>query len=138
MNRFAIGGIFLLLALVACGKTAMPTLDAQSVLDAFGSANLGVTNVATPAGDDTVPESYTEHLTFTIPDVGSVGGQVFVCETRQKCEAIYAHFTTLAEPYIYRGADGRVIVQLDRGLNPVVAAKFQAVVDNLDKRPADD
>src|SRR5690349_21613714 len=105
--------------LVACGGAAPPSaVSGQSVIDAWNTAGLEVTDVQTPERDpeSPVPNSYQERVTFTIGEVAPDGGQVFVCDTKQNCDAIFAYFealTALAGPYLYQSPDGRVVAQLN-------------------------
>lgn len=129
----------LVLFLVACGGGA-PALTGQTVLDRFKSAGLEVENVREHERDTTVPipNSYTDWYEFTIPSAGQMesgkgrGAQVFTCDTKQNCDAIYAFFDAakaLAGPYLYQSADGRVVLQMNGELTPDVAAKYQAALD---------
>lgn len=126
--------VALLLSLSACG--AGPAVTAQQVIDAFNDAGLGVADVVpgerTP--DSPLPNSYREHLTFSVPEVSPKGGQVFVCDSKRNCDALYAYFDTLkaiAGPYTYQSAGGTVVVQLNSGLTPETAAKFDAVMQSI-------
>lgn len=127
---------FLALVLLAgCGATP-PARTAQSVIDAWNAAGLGVADVAVAERDPAspVPNSYAEHLTFSVEEVAPEGGQVFVCDTKPNCDAIYAYFEALAGlagPYLYQSGDGRVVAQLNSGLTPETAARFAEVVAAL-------
>lgn len=125
--------LILVLFLAGCGGAAPPARTAQSVIDAWNAAGLGVADVVVAERDaaSPVPNSYTERLTFSIPEVAPDGGQVFVCDTKQNCDAIYAYYEALAGlagPYLYRSGDGRVVAQLNSGLTPETAARFQAAL----------
>jgi hypothetical protein len=123
--------------LVACGAAAPagpPT--AQAVVDAMNAAGLGLSDVVAPERDpdSPLPNSYRERLEFTIAEVAPDGGQVFVCDTRQNCDAIHAYYDALkalAGPYLYQSPNGLVVAQLNSGLAPETAAKFQAVVEGF-------
>lgn len=121
--------------LVACGAPVVaPT--GQAVVEAFKAAGVEVTNVApgTRAPDSPVPNSFKEHMEFTIPSLGDKGGQLFVCDTKQNCDAIYAYFNAmkaLAGPYTYQSDGGRVVIQLNSGLAADEAAKFAAAIKAL-------
>jgi hypothetical protein len=57
-----------------------------------------------------------------------------VCDSKQNCDALYAYFDalkSLAGPYLYQSSDGRVVVQMNSGLTPDEAAKYEAAVKNL-------
>lgn len=124
-----------LLALAACGGApAVPT--GQSVADAFNAAGLqlGDVKVATPTEGSPLPRSFQENIEFTIPEVAPNGGQLFTCDTKRNCDAIFAYFDALkglAGPYLYQSPSGTVVVQLNSGLTPETAAKFEQVVKNL-------
>lgn len=123
--------------LTACGGGSPPaTVSAQSVIDAWNTAGLEVTDVQSPPRDPSspVPNSYQERLTFTVAEVAPDGGQVFVCDTKQNCDAIFTYFEALAAlagPYLYQSQDGRVVAQLNSGLTPETAAQFQEVIEDL-------
>jgi hypothetical protein len=121
--------------LTACGSS--PTLvTAESVIDKFKNAGLEVNNVqpGVRQPDTPLPNSYKEHLTFSLPEVDPRGGQIFVCDTKQNCDAIFAYFEALqalAGPYRYQSPNGTVVVQLNDGVKPETGAKFEAVVKSL-------
>lgn len=122
--------------LSACGGTTAAPPTAQGVIDQFKTAGITVEN-ARPAErqpNSPVPQSFKENLVFTVPRLGDKGGQVFVCDTKQNCDAIYAYFDALkglAGPYLYQSAGGTVVAQLNSGLMPEEAAKFEQVVKGI-------
>jgi hypothetical protein len=135
MRRLAAIAVLLLTA-TACGGSAGPP-TAQSVLDAFTKAGLAVNNPkpGTRAPNTPLPNSYKENMVFEVPgaEPGS-GGQIFTCDTKQNCDAIYAYFDALkalAGPYLYRNPDGRVIAQMNSALPADVAAKYQAALQTV-------
>lgn len=85
--------------------------------------------------DSPLPNSWAEDVLFDIPALGTdKGGQVFVCDTKKNCDAIYAYFDALKAmvgPYVYQSKNGRVVVQMNSGLAPDEAAKYEAVVKAL-------
>lgn len=71
---------------------------------------------------------------FEVPSVAPKGGQVFVCSTKQNCDAIYAYFDALkalAGPYLYRSPSGAVVAQLNSGLDAATADTFKAAIEKL-------
>lgn len=130
------GVLLVAVVLVACGSAPASAVTAQGVIDAANAAGLGLADVQAEERnpDSPLPNSYTERLGFAIPEVAPEGGQVFVCDTKQNCDAIFAYFDALkalAGPYLYQSADGRVVAQLNSGLTPETAAKFEAVIKAL-------
>lgn len=127
--------LLVLAVLSACGSAA-PAISAQGVLDRFAAAGLTTTNPH-PSPDiksSPVPQSFTEQLSFSIPALGEKGGQVFICDTKRNCDAIFAYFDALkglAGPYLYQSPSGTVVVQLNSGLAPDEAAKYAEVVKAL-------
>lgn len=131
--------LIVLLALVAllagCGASA-PPLTAQQVIDKFKAAGLTADNPKhdphTPGSP--VPQSFTEQMSFTIPEVDPRGGQLFICDTKKNCDALYAYFDAMkafAGPYLYQSPSGLVVAQLNDGLKPDTAAKYEAVIKAL-------
>jgi hypothetical protein len=115
---------------------AILAITAQGVINQFNSAGLGLVDVRSEPRDSSspLPNSYKEQLAFSIPEVAPKGGQVFVCDTKKNCDALYAYFDALkalAGPYLYQSPGGRVVVQLNSGLAPDTGAKFEAVVNTL-------
>ena len=119
--------------ITACSPTS---ITAQDVIDKFNVAGLDVRDVHSEERDpkSPLPNSYTEQLSFSIPEVTPDGGQVFVCDTKKNCDALYAYFDALkafAGPYLYQSPNGKVVVQLNSGLLPETGAKFEEVVNSL-------
>jgi hypothetical protein len=132
------GIISVVLFLVACGGAPAATPTAQSVIDAFKAAGVNVTNIKPNDLDAQapVPRSFKDQAGFELPDIApaGTGGQVFVCDTKKNCDAIYAYYDALkalAGPYLYQSPDGRVIAQLNSGLKPDDAAKLEAVITGM-------
>jgi hypothetical protein len=126
--------IFLLclLLLAACGGA--PAVTAAQVATTLQSA--GATNIHDEqlGADVPVPKSYIAHQAFEIPSVAPSGGQFFICDTKQNCDAIFAYFDAfkaLAGPYLYRSPSGTVVAQLNSGLKPDEAAKFEQALKSL-------
>lgn len=122
--------------LSACGGVTAAPPTAQGVINQFKAAGIDVGNVTTPEAipNSPLPQSFKEHLVFTVPRLGDKGGQVFVCDTKQNCDGIFAYFDTLkglAGPYLYQSAGGTVVAQLNSGLTPDEAAKFEQVVEGI-------
>jgi hypothetical protein len=130
--------VFLLIGAVISLPTACSSkvLTAQGVIDKFITAglNVGDVHVEERVPESPLPNSYTERLAFSIPEVAPKGGQVFTCETKKNCDALYAYFDILkglAGPYLYQSLNGKVVVQLNSGLSPETASKFEDVVNSL-------
>src|SRR5579859_3647168 len=91
MQRVLIALLFVL-ALSACGGApALPPSTAHQALDEIQASGIQVANIApgTRAPNSPLPDSYKEHLTFTIPSLGTKDGQILSCDTKQDCDAIY-------------------------------------------------
>jgi hypothetical protein len=126
-------GILLSLLTVACSSKP---LTAQDVIDKFNAAGLNVKDIQQEERDpdSPLPNSYKERLSFSIPEVAPNGGQVFVCDTKKNCDALYAYFDALkalAGPYLYQSPNGTVVIQLNSGLMPDTAAKFEESMNSL-------
>jgi hypothetical protein len=128
-------GLLFCVWLVACSTPATP-LTAQQVIERWQSAGLTLSDIIIPARDvaSPLPNSYSERVEFTIASVAPNGGQVFTCTSKQNCDAIYQYFDALkglGGPYYYQSPSGLVVVQLNSGLTPEEAAKFEQVVKSL-------
>jgi hypothetical protein len=121
-----------LLVLAACGGA--PAVSAAQVAEKLTTA--GATNIHDEVIDASapVPKSYIAHQAFEIASVAPKGGQFFVCDTKKNCDAIFAYFDALkalAGPYTYQSPSGTVVAQLNSGLTPDEAAKFEAAIKGL-------
>lgn len=124
--------VCILLTLASCGGSA-PFTSAQ-VAERLTAA--GAINVHEEAFDSGVaaPRSYTSHQVFELASIAPTGGQVFMCDTKRNCDAIYAYYDAikaLAGPYLYQSPGGTVVVQLNSGLAPTEATKFENVVKGM-------
>jgi hypothetical protein len=122
------------LLLVACGSP--PALTGQQVVDRFVAAGIEVKDVAPQVRPENspAPNTYKEDLGWTIPSLGDKGGHVLVCDTKKNCDAMvawYEMFAGLVGPYVYQSPSGTVVVQLNSGLSPDEAARYEAVVAGL-------
>ena len=119
------------LALSACGGSGPPTAQQVSEkLTAAGASKFYDEDVS----KGPVPQSFTAHQAFEVASVAPKGGQYFVCDTKKNCDAIFAYFDALkalAGPYTYQSPSGTVVVQLNSGLKPDEAAKFEAAIKSL-------
>ncbi len=132
--------IIIPMAIMTCNAlgsaTAEPQPTARDIITEFRSAGLDIQDVqpGQRQADSPLPNSYKEHLEFTIPEVAPSGGQIFVCDTKRNCDALFAYFDglrSLAGPYLYQSPSGLVVVQLNSGLSPETGADFEAVVSKL-------
>jgi len=125
--------VALTLLLAACGG-APAQATAEQITAALTAA--GATNVRAEAmpADSPVPNSASAHYVFEVASVAPKGGQVFVCATKQNCDAIHAYFDALkalAGPYLYRSPSGQVVAQLNSGLDATAAAAFEKALQGL-------
>ncbi len=138
-SRVALLGL-MLLGIVGCGGAPAATpLTGQAILDRFTAGGLDVSNVQKlrPASTIGIPNRSQDWHVFSIPGVETQAdlrwhGQVFVCETKQNCDAIYAYFDALGAqvgPHLYQSSDGRVVVQLNSAVRVDVAAKYKAALE---------
>lgn len=130
-----------LLLLVSCGIPTIPP-SAAEVVKRFQHSGLDATNVRDEPLPDSapIPRTYTSHANFTVPSAGTSsdgstrGGQVFACETKRDCDAVYAAFDALrplAGPYLYRSPSGTVVVQMSQAIPAAVAERYEAAVQRL-------
>ena len=124
--------ILILALLAACGGApAVTTAQVGEKLTTAGATNIHDEQLG---ADVPVPKSFTSHQVFEIASVAPKGGQFFVCDTKQNCDAIYAYYDALkalAGPYLYRNQSGTVVAQLNAGLKPDEAAQFQKALEAL-------
>lgn len=129
--RYALA-IATLLLLAACGGANVPgTVQVKNLM-----MQVGAQNVHEEAFENSVPapRSFISRQVFTLASVAPKGGQVFICDSKKNCDAIYAYYDALkalAGPYTYQSDSGLVVVQLNKGLSPDEAAKFARVVKGL-------
>ena len=126
--------VILLLASFLTGCGGAPSSTTQQVAAALQAA--GATNLHDEAigADVPVPKSFTAHQAFEIASVAPSGGQFFMCDTKQNCDAIFAYYDALkalAGPYLYRNQSGTVVVQMNSGLTPDQAGAFQKAIEAL-------
>ncbi len=125
--------ILLAISLSACSSEP---LTAQGVIDEFIAAGLEINDVKVEERDpeSPLPNNFQERWSFSIPEVAPRGGQIFVCDTKENCDALYAYFDALkalAGPYLYQSPSGKVVVQLNSGLLPETGSSFAEVVNSL-------
>ena len=111
-----------------------PAVTPAQVAEKFTAAGASNVHDETLPADAPVPKSYTAHQAFEIASVAPKGGQYFVCDTKKNCDAIFAYYDALkalAGPYTYQSPSGTVVAQLNSGLTPDEAAKFEQAVKSL-------
>lgn len=125
----------LLFALLLLGCNAAEPVTAQEVFDRFVAAGLDVT--AEEPEETTggmMPKSFKERFLFSVPEVAPRGGQILVCDTKRNCDALVAYlgaWLAVVGPYVYQSPSGLVVVQINSGLTPDHAARFEAIVKAL-------
>lgn len=134
MKKLVLG--MAVLALVGCGSSEAEPVTSAKLLSALTAGGVEYSNVEYPERNPSgpLPNSYKEHLVLALPSVAPKGGQFFICEKKEYCDALYTYFDALkafAGPYIYRSKDGLVVAQLNSGLEPPAAEQVQAVVEGL-------
>jgi hypothetical protein len=134
MKNWTIPIAVTLSTLIGCSQPEPITSD--KLLTVLKASGVEYSNVQLPERNPSspVPNSYKEHLVLTLPSVAPKGGQFFICEKREYCDALFAYFDALkglAGPYLYRSKDGLVVAQLNSGLEPKAAEQVQTVVESL-------
>lgn len=133
MHRRIIAALCFALTLAACGGAPAAVTPAQvsQSLTAVGATNIHDEVIE---ADSPVPHSFTAHQAFEIPSVAPKGGHYFICDSKKNCDAIFAYYDALkalAGPYTYQSPSGTVVAQLNSGLTPDEAAKFEAAIKAL-------
>lgn len=128
---FAIGAV---LALAGCSSSAPP--DVEKVIEKLSQTDVGFSNAQKPERDPTslLPGNFKDRITFTVAEVQPDGGQVFVCEKSEHCDALFNYFTAfkgIAGPYTYRSKSGLLVAQLNSKLRPETAEKLKAAVEGF-------
>lgn len=126
--------------LLVSGCVNADSLTGQQVLDAFKAADIKLENIKdetaeTRKSESPLPKSFSENWAFSDPVLtNGKGGQIFVCDEAKLCDAIYAYYDVLkglAGPYLYKGADGRVVAQLNSSHTPERAKQYEDVLRGL-------
>ena len=134
MRAFYLLVVFLTVAACSTLSASAPEpVSARDVIAKLNEAGLGLEQVQPGTREEgtPLPNSYREYLTFVLPEVAPRGGQIFVCDTKRNCDALYSYFDAfkaLAGPYYYQSESGLVVIQLNSGLSPETAAKFEPVL----------
>lgn len=129
MKKLLLIGI--ILGLVGCNDEA-PSI--KTITEQLKNTGVDIRNIQEPTRNPKalLPNSYKEHLTFEVPDVAPNGGQIFVCDKKEYCDAIMSYFkgisVVLVGPYLIQSPNGLVVGQFNSGLTPQVADKLVAVI----------
>ncbi len=128
--------IITILLAIALSSCSSEPLNAQAVIDEFNAAGLDVRDVKIEERDSEspLPNSFQERWSFSVPEVAPRGGQIFVCDTKENCDALYLYFDMLKAiggPYYYQSPSGLVVAQMNSGLTPDTASKFAEVISSL-------
>lgn len=112
------------------------TLTAQQIIDRFVAAGLDISDIEQLARPEGMPEIYQfkERWGFTIAEVAPRGGQVYTCELRPHCDLLmefFKAFEDLGGKHYYLAPNGLSVTQLNRGVSPETAAKFEEVIRGL-------
>lgn len=123
-------GVLLAFLVVGCNDEPV---TAKKIVEQLQATGIAITDIQTPdrTQKSPVPNSYKDHITFVIPSVAPKGGQVFTCDKKQYCDAIYAYFDAFrafAGPYIYQSKNGLIVAQFNDALPPETAEKLAAVI----------
>lgn len=124
--------LFLTIFLFACGSTSAPTADQVEAALGQAGATAFKDNVLQEGAP--VPRSFQVNRAFEIASVAPKGGQYFICDSKRNCDAIFAYFDALkalAGPYLYQSPSGLVVAQLNSGLTPAEAAKYEQAIKGL-------
>ncbi len=118
------------------GCTSSEPITGDKVIAALKAANVSVGDVQKPPRDTTspMPNSFSERVTFSLPSVAPKGGQIFICDKKEYCDALFTYFDALkalAGPYLFRSKDGLVVAQLNSGLQPSDAEPVRKVIEGL-------
>jgi hypothetical protein len=131
--------VLLTVSLVGCSE-GEPKVTGKQVVDAFTQAGIKLDAIKditeeTRKSAKPLPKSFKENWSFVDPSLSNgKGGQVFVCDERQLCDAIFAYYDALkglAGPYLYRSQDGTVVAQLNNSHTPDGAKRYQDVLSKL-------
>jgi len=128
--RRAFFGLMLVCGVAAAGEP--PSADV--VIQGWLAAGIKVENVREGPRDTSgkPPNSYKERKIFADGTLTTgKGGQVFTCTRPDYCDAIYDYFkmlASLAGPYLYKSPSGLVVAQINKGLAPDVAERYEAVL----------
>lgn len=129
-----------LLPIVAClvasafAKEAPLPPNVQDLVNKLQAAGCEFENVELNmerSNGSVLPNCWNDRLVFTIKSIAPKGGQIFFTSRSSYGESIAAHYLSypaLVGPYVYRSKDGKIVAQLNSGLTPAQAEKFEAVI----------
>lgn len=105
----------------------------EKISEALLGLGIGVSNIqpGERSPGSSLPNSYDQHLEFSVESVAPKGGQIFTCTKPKYCEAIYSYFDALrglAGPYIFKSPSGLVVAQLNSGLSVKEAEKIESML----------
>ncbi len=119
-------------ATAAAGEITGP--DVLSAMRAEGAA-ISSPQQEDRAPDSPLPNSFDERWTFEDADLGNGdGGQFFICRKPAYCDALQNYFEALAflaGPYLYRSADGLILVQLSASHSPDSAERYAKALERI-------
>ena len=136
MKKLVIGVLAILL--LSCGQKELPKKDlsTETLINSFKQAGVAIQNITIPERNPKgpLPNSYKEHISFTISEIAPKGGQAFICEKKAYCDPLFEYFDAfkaLGGPYYFRSKNGLVVIQLNKGLSVQTAEKMEAAIQNL-------
>jgi hypothetical protein len=133
-------GLLGMVALLLCNQAVAVT--GNEVIDAFKAAGIEVVDAKnvtedTQKSEGPLPKSFRENWVFVNKTLkNGKGGQIFICDEKKYCDAIYAYFDVLkgmAGPYLYQSKDGLIVAQINSGHLPDSAKRYEKVLADLVK-----
>ena len=133
-------GLLAAMAILVCHQAFAVT--GGEVIDAFKTAGIDISDVKnvtedTQKSESPLPKSFKENWVFINKELkNGKGGQVFVCDEKKYCDAIFAYFDMLkgmAGPYLYQSKDGLVVAQINSAHLPDSAKRYEKALADLVK-----
>lgn len=132
MNLTKILAIVLsVITLSACGGEK--EITQEELITTLKSSGVTINDIKDLKNDEFITKGFKYRFSFSIPEVAPQGGQAFICDEKKYCDPIYEYFDSLkalAGPYLYQSPTGKIVLQLNSGLELETARKLEKAIQS--------